>query len=231
MDSSKIPFIDSETSGKIDSELMQKYQYSIDQLMEIAGLSVAQIIAKKIIPENKIKEYKALVIVGPGNNGGDGLVAARYLKEFGIGQIEIYYPKRSSKELFTRLTTQNEAYDIKFVGEEVLQKLSEYDLIIDAIFGFSFKGNIREPFSKIIPELSKVQEKIVSVDIPSGWDVDKGNINNLFEPGYLISLTLPKNGSKGFKGKHYLGGRFVPNKLFESFGIKLEGSMYGDSIE
>lgn len=51
---------------------------------------------------------------------------------------------------------------------------------------------------------------IFSIDIPSGWDVEKGNIHGSFTPNYLISLTLPKIGCKNFNGKHYLGGRFIP---------------------
>ena len=40
--------------------------------------------------------------------------------------------------------------------------------------------------------------------------MNKGNVSNTFEPAYVISLTLPKVCMKEFKGKHYLGGRFVP---------------------
>ena len=50
---------------------------------------------------------------------------------------------------------------------------------------------------------------IVSIDIPSGWDVDKGNIYSTFCPKMNISLTLPKQCMDGYKGIHYLGGRFL----------------------
>ena len=62
--------------------------------------------------------------------------------------------------------------------------------------------------------------KIVSVDIPSGWDVEKGNINQTFDPHMLISLTLPKLCSMDYKGIHYLGGRFVPDYVFEKMKLK-----------
>jgi NAD(P)H-hydrate epimerase len=51
---------------------------------------------------------------------------------------------------------------------------------------------------------------VLSIDIPSGWDVEEGNINGLFHPAHLISLTMPKKGVSGFKGNHWLGGKFVP---------------------
>ena len=49
-----------------------------------------------------------------------------------------------------------------------------HDLILDAIFGFSFKGDIREPFLTIIQKLKESKLPVVSVDIPSGWNVDTG---------------------------------------------------------
>jgi len=65
----------------IDQELFNEYAFSVDQLMELAGLSVATSIAKSY-PAQSFKDHKVLVICGPGNNGGDGLVAARHLKLF-----------------------------------------------------------------------------------------------------------------------------------------------------
>ncbi len=149
------------------------------------------------------------------------------MKEFGY-DVEIYYPKRTEKDLFLRLIAQCEKYSINFQDDEVIQKLEKYDLIIDSIFGFSFKGDIRIPFDKIINSLNDIKfhknsiessTKIASVDIPSGWDVDKGNINKHFTPDLLISLTLPKLCSKEYKGIHYLGGRFVPLYLYQKFNL------------
>jgi NAD(P)H-hydrate epimerase len=58
--------------------------------------------------------------------------------------------------------------------------------------------------------MEKSETCIGCIDIPSGWDVEKGNIQNVFTPDLLISLTLPKLCAKHFKGMHYLGGRFIP---------------------
>ena len=64
--------------------------------MELAGLSVAESITKVYDAQTY---SKVLIVAGPGNNGGDGLVAARHLKHFGY-QPSIYYPKPSTKTLF-----------------------------------------------------------------------------------------------------------------------------------
>jgi len=89
----------------------------------------------------------------------------------------------------------------------------DYDLIVDALFGFSFKPPIRKPYNHVIDILGKTKTPIISVDNPSGWDVEKGNTLGTFTPKYLVSLTLPKIGVKSFKGIHYLGGRFIPRLL------------------
>ena len=218
----KIPFINSEQSKLIDETLMNTYNYSIDQLMEIAGLTVAKIISNEILKKNP---QKILCICGPGNNGGDGLVASRYLKEFGY-EIDIYYPKPNVKNpLFKRLISQCEAYEIKIISNEIVN-YSNYSFFIDAIFGFSFKGEIRQPFKNIIDELNNFQDKIVSVDIPSGFDVENGNVNHTFVPNYLISLTLPKLCSKNFNGRHFLGGRLVPLILYKKLNIQVDNNLY-----
>ena len=153
----KIPYIDDSTSKKVDEELMSTYQYSIDQLMEIAGLTVATIIINEIISKLENKKIKILCISGPGNNGGDGLVASRYLKENGY-DIDILYPKQNTKnELYKRLVSQCQSYDIKILNE-LNSDFNEYNFIIDAIFGFSFHGDIRQPFKDIIDKLNKKDE-------------------------------------------------------------------------
>ena len=131
----------------------------------------------------------------------------------------LYYPKKSTKELFTQLLAQ-----VKDAGVIILDKmptnLNDYDILVDAIFGFSFEGEIKEPFKSIIQQITNTKIPIVSIDIPSGWNVDKGNINHLFTPEMLISLTLPKKCAEYYSGIHYLGGRFVPNILFKKYNCE-----------
>ena len=88
--------------------------------------------------------------------------------------------------------------------------LRQSDVILDAIFGFSFKPPVRSPFDSALPLLAQSGLPIVSVDIPSGWDVEAGNAGQLgLNPDVLISLTAPKLGVKAFRGRHFLGGRFI----------------------
>lgn len=86
------------------------------------------------------------------DNGGDGLVASRYLKEYNL-DVDIYYPKEGNKEIYGKLKTQCIKYGANLIDELDLNDKNmyeDYDLIIDSIFGFSFKGELRAPFDEII---------------------------------------------------------------------------------
>ena len=69
-----------DEAAAIDEELMGPLGFSVDQLMELAGLSVACSVASEF---PSASHSRVLVIAGPGNNGGDGLVAARHLHHSG----------------------------------------------------------------------------------------------------------------------------------------------------
>ena len=70
--------------------------------------------------------------------------------------------------------------------------LEEHELILDGIFGFPFTGDIRAPYKYFISQMSAVEDRILAIDIPSGWDANDGNIHGVFVPKYLISLGVPK---------------------------------------
>ncbi len=82
----------------------------------------------------------------------------------------IFYPKRTSKEIYQLLVNQCEKLNIAFI-EELPTSVDidqQYNIVLDAIFGFSFKGSIRPPFDTVLRTLSHVTLPIASVDIPSG---------------------------------------------------------------
>ncbi|KAJ8600098.1 hypothetical protein CTAYLR_003450 [Chrysophaeum taylorii] len=196
----------------VDEALFQ--HFSVDSLMELAGLSVAEAIATHYEEASKV-----LCVCGPGNNGGDGLVAARHLKEFGF-EPEVVYPKRSAKPLFQNLESQMREMRIP-VRDNLPPDLGEFDVVVDAIFGFSFTPPVRPPFDSILRDLVESKVPVVSVDIPSGWHVEDGPPTSglSLAPAVLVSLTAPKKCAAKFEGPHYLGGRFVPPTIFEAFGF------------
>ncbi|KAK4684837.1 hypothetical protein P7C73_g5325, partial [Tremellales sp. Uapishka_1] len=226
---------------EIDEELMSSAgAFSLDQLMELAGLSCAQALAKSF----PIRTHKRVL-------GGDGLVAARHLYMFHY-KPTIYLPKAGSKDIYKRLLTQCENLKIPVVDgtDEFRSALKENDVILDAIFGmvtllflvvsdhaagFSFHPPLRAPFHTVLKAIKASSLPILSVDIPSGWSVTDGpqplsteededghsETVETFDPEVLISLTVPKEGVRGFKGRHWLGGRFVPEELDKKFELNL----------
>lgn len=105
-----------------------------------------------------------------------------------------------------------------------VEELNSYSLIIDALFGFSFRPPIREPFVQVMADLVHTTTPIASIDIPSGWHVEEGpgETDMKIKPELLISLTAPKLCAHHFKGRHhYLGGRFVPPSLAIEYALNL----------
>jgi NAD(P)H-hydrate epimerase len=213
-------YLNAEDAAALDAELMSSPGFSLEQLMELAGLSVAEAIYQMVPPPGKI-----LVVCGPGNNGGDGLVAARHLVMFGYESVVVVYPKQPSKQHFVNLVQQ-----CRNVGIPVLEEMPSledgYSAIVDSIFGFSFHGTLREPFATIVGQIKEAQETLkittLSVDIPSGWNVNGGDeAGTGFTPDALISLTAPKLAAKSFKGRHFVGGRFLTPNLAEKYNIKV----------
>ncbi|KAH9230784.1 hypothetical protein K456DRAFT_1871468 [Colletotrichum gloeosporioides 23] len=214
--------LSAKAAAALDKELMSTGAFSIDQLMELAGLSVSQAVYR-VHPLSK--GPNVLVACGPGNNGGDGLVAARHLRHYGY-KPSIYYPKRSKNELYQRLAQQLEDLNVPFV-DDFPAALKSTDHIVDAIFGFSFAGEVREPFPAVIKALEETKLPVTSVDAPSSWNIEDGppssGLGSFFHPEVLVSLTAPKPLVKHFKGRHFanLGSRFVSPGIAEKYNLDL----------
>ena len=116
-----IAYLRQDQAQAIDDELMGAEQgFSLDQLMELAGLSCASAVAEVYPPQ---QHPRVLVLCGPGNNGGDGLVAARHLHHFGYSPA-VCLPKRTEKPLYHGLVKQLNALGVPFLtAEEVSQPL------------------------------------------------------------------------------------------------------------
>lgn len=200
--------------------------------MELAGLAVAEAVYSVCHDDTAEKEKKkkrVLLVCGPGNNGGDGLVAARHLVHFGL-EADVVYPKPSSKGHFVNLIQQCRDVGVPILNEVPTRDGSnnKYDVVVDAVFGFSFDSasTIREPFATAIRDMIRLRNEcdatVISVDVPSGWDVDGGDLTGMnFNPDVLVSLTAPKLSSKKFRGRHFVGGRFLPPDIAEKYGVKV----------
>lgn len=210
-------------AAELDQDLMSEAGgFSIDQLMELAGLAVSQAVYK-VHPPSKGKNI--LVACGPGNNGGDGLVCARHLYHYGYSPT-IYYPKPTKRDIFNGLQKQLHALHIPFT-DDFHAAFKSTNFIVDALFGFSFKPPVRSPFDTVIQALESTDKPVLAVDIPSCWDVEggppkEGQIGSTFMPDYLISMTAAKPSVKFFKGKrHFIGGRFLSKDVADKYGLDI----------
>jgi hydroxyethylthiazole kinase-like uncharacterized protein yjeF len=232
-------YLDAASAAALDNELMSEPGFSLEQLMELAGLSVADAVFQLVFPPERkapaapasAPKPRILLVCGPGNNGGDGLVAARHLVMFGM-ECVVVYPKLSKKQHFINLVQQCEDVGITVLSEmpddliNATEKKSKYTAIVDAIFGFSFHGEPREPFASVLQQIQQAQKQqgilTIAVDVPSGWNVDEGDVAGTgFVPDVLVSLTAPKHCSKEFPGRHFIGGRFLPPALAEKYDIRM----------
>eukprot|EP00177_Eucheuma_denticulatum_P001189 GFKZ01002149.1.p1 GENE.GFKZ01002149.1~~GFKZ01002149.1.p1 ORF type:complete len:283 (-),score=27.68 GFKZ01002149.1:145-876(-) len=218
MSGASLRYITATQAAAIDAALMSpRYGFSLAQLMELAGLSVAQAVYKTKAPVATV-----VIVCGPGNNGGDGLVAARHLKLFGY-HVRVVYPRQVAREPFSGLVTQLRGMDVE-VSNGVA--VPDGDIVLDCVFGFSFRreGGVRSPFREVIDGINRTRGLLVSVDVPSGWDVGGGDREGgVREPGVLISLTAPKGvaAEVGESSVQYVGGRFIPPSLQEEIGFDL----------
>jgi NAD(P)H-hydrate epimerase len=162
----------------IDIRAKDKFGVSTLLLMENAGRSVARE-AMKILGKRK----SVAIFCGKGNNGGDGFVAVRHLLTCGIKPdvylaarfCEIENEARINLDVLLKLKQK-----IIEVGEGNLylikDKISKYDLIIDALLGVGLKGRVRGIYGDLIRIINTAKAYVLSIDIPSGLDATTGKI-------------------------------------------------------
>lgn len=177
-------------------------------LMEAAGRAVAEE-AIKFLPDTK--EARIVILVGSGNNGGDGLVAARYLHKWGYTKIQVLLLKSSKN--FKGITAENynachiNDLNIKLVDnfqrEDLLDMFAESDLLIDAILGTGLTGPVRGKAVEIIKFLNSVVTPVLAVDLPSGLSLD--NKENIVKADKTVVFANLKLQQALYPGRNYCG--------------------------
>ena len=168
-------------------------------LMENAGLAVAQEIWMQL---GSLEDRRIVVLVGPGNNGGDGLVAARHLYEWGA-QVRVYALRERSDAQWTQTVEMGVpcgtvAEDEGFEALEAL--LSGAEAIVDALLGTGTSRPIEGDLAEVMMRLSAVRSrtvkpKLVAVDLPSGLDADSGRLDPLtVSADETVTFHAPKVG-------------------------------------
>jgi len=167
---------------------------SID-LMERAGKNCTKWIRKKLK-----KNQDIFVFVGPGNNGGDGLVIARHLaeKDYNVTVAILLFTDNFSNDFsvnLDRLKKQEKAKIFEIREKEPLPIIKHDSLIIDAIFGSGLNREVSGFIANVIQHINQSDAIVVSVDIPSGLFADRyiaDKKNTIVHADYTLSLQFPK---------------------------------------
>ncbi|HEX2128005.1 MAG TPA: NAD(P)H-hydrate dehydratase [Solirubrobacterales bacterium] len=190
------PLHDATTMRAADAWAIDEQGVPSLELMEAAGLAVAEA-AERVATGGPIR-----VVCGKGNNGGDGLVAARRLVEFGHDvEVLLLWP---AGELSGDASTNLERFGgaVSELGNDPAGALAGSGAVIDAIFGTGFSGAPREPVDAAIEAINACGAPVVAADIASGVDASSGEVAGA---AVRASVTVTFHAAK-------IGHRIAPGK-------------------
>jgi len=213
-----IKYVSSREMAKID-RIAVEYGLSVQKMMENAGRNVARFVL------NKLKPKKVVVLYGKGNNGGDGVAAARFLGMHGVNVTIVPASKEVNKNLRQELKIISKT-NIEIINDvNEIKNLGKSDVIIDALLGYNINGNPKGKYGELINWANESKARIVSFDLPSGMDPDTGECyQTCINADYTLTLALPFKGFKNVVAKENLGKLYlvnlgIPNSLFNNLGV------------
>ncbi|MEX2448056.1 MAG: NAD(P)H-hydrate dehydratase [Solirubrobacterales bacterium] len=199
------PLYDAEGMRAVDRWAIEEVGVPSLELMEAAGRAVAEA-AGELAGDGPVR-----VVCGKGNNGGDGLVAARYLAEAGF-EVEalLLWPAAELRGDAVANLERFEAEPVE-VGD-LAARLAGSGAIVDAIFGTGFGGAPREPAAAAIEAIRACRAPVVACDIASGVDASSGEVAGVaVEAELTVTFHAPKLGQRVAPGKWHAGElRVVP---------------------
>ncbi len=190
------------------------------QLMENAGKQIFRTVKKKVDLTNK----HIIVFAGQGNNGGDGLVAARHFaKEFPVIVLFFGSKEKMSEEARQNYLKANKQVTIIHIEkEEDLQKFRFQKnaelILIDALLGTGIKGKLSEPMSLAVDHFNSLQGHKVAVDVPTGINADTGSTEEkTCHADLIITYHDHKLGLESVKDKTVIVDIGLPRKKRENY--------------
>ncbi len=166
-------------------------------MMENAGVACARNIRNEIEKDGMLTKRIAIVC-GKGNNGGDGFVIARKLCECGYSVSVILamgYPTSQEATYMYKLVLDNGIPTLWYDTDKIkaIQTISSADVVVDALFGFSFRGALDNEMKVLLNEMSNSKALKFAVDLPSGVHCDSGSCDEAcFKADYTIALSSLK---------------------------------------
>jgi hydroxyethylthiazole kinase-like uncharacterized protein yjeF len=166
----------------------------IQALMERAGHAVAR---AAVTVAGGAYGRRAVVVCGKGNNGGDGLVAARHLARWGMGVDVVLLAEPAGSAPAAMLDRLRLAGIVprSFDSSATSRALARAEVAVDAIFGIGFRGAVEVPAAEAIGMLTASGARVVAVDVPSGVEGDTGAVRGIaVTADVTVTFGAPKVG-------------------------------------
>jgi len=218
----------SKEAGLLDKAAAKRFHLPVSILMENAGVAIIRHLLPRIP-----KPSRVVVLAGSGNNGGDGLVAARHLFLRGVKQLDVLLlasPQRlkgQAKENYLRaksIGVKIHAAATPAGFKKHRAKIKSADLILDAMLGTGLRRPVRGVSKLAIEAVNSSSANIVSVDIPSGVSADSGHIHGVaVQATSTVTFGLPKVGLYLYPGRECAGEIHVENISFPPQLLEGEG--------
>lgn len=188
-------------SGEIDRHAIHTVGFPGVVLMEKAAMTLVSVLL-----EREEKDTGILIVCGAGNNGGDGVAAARLLHQQGYhtAVVMIGDASRLSEDAGLQLRLAA-ACDVPFVSAEAVFS-REFGVLVDALFGVGLNRDIAGVYEKVINDMNCSGKKVYAVDIPSGISGDSGKVMNAaVKADVTVTFGVNKLGLVLYPGCQYAG--------------------------
>jgi NAD(P)H-hydrate epimerase len=192
------PLYDAEGMRAVDRWAIEERGVPSLELMEVAGRAVAEA-AAELAGDGPVR-----VVCGKGNNAGDGLVAARHLREMGYeAEALLLWP---GEELSGDAAANLERFPAELAEGDLDARLEGSGAVVDAIFGTGFSGAPREPAAAAIEAIDRCGAPVVACDVASGVDASTGEVEaTAVEADVTVSFHAAKAGHRVAPGKWHTG--------------------------
>ncbi|MBP7633558.1 NAD(P)H-hydrate dehydratase [Candidatus Ozemobacteraceae bacterium] len=200
---------------EIDRHAIEKIGIPSLVLMENAGLKILFTLEKNL---SGLRGKRFTIVCGRGNNGGDGLVVARHLLNAGV-PVEVFLTSRMdelSPDATNNLTVfmASGGQPVVMTDTEDLDRLrvtlNFSDVVIDAIFGTGFTGNINGYLREVVRTINQSHVWCAAIDVPSGLDATTGRLSDpAIRANSTITLGAPKLGMFLYPGRDIVGEVWV----------------------
>ena len=219
-----VPSVTADQMREVDRAMTEDFHIELVQMMENAGRNLAELALGRFKPSNVV------VLVGPGGNGGGGLVGARHLINRGVDVHVVL----SGNEADLTPVPAHQLDILRRMNVSVVDAPSGADLVIDALIGYSLRGDPHGRAAELIAWANQQPSPVLALDAPSGLDVTTG------EPGTpcirataTMTLALPKTGlidATDVVGDLYLADISVPPALYERMGLEVSALFQGGTV-